>query len=139
MGTSDASRHMAHYLGNSGRGHGHCPVDKMMSDDSALPIAYVDKAITSNARPSWREQALAGVPPERGPARGVSRRNPEPPGLLLPAGGPSKNWYYAVGSTRTNVTGVVTVVPDANGQPQGQPGLPGQRTGTATTGTRTRA
>jgi hypothetical protein len=29
-----------------------------------------------------------------------------------------ENWFYAVGSTRSNVTGVVTVVPDAHGQPQ---------------------
>ncbi|WP_234433257.1 hypothetical protein [Streptomyces sp. NRRL WC-3549] len=29
-----------------------------------------------------------------------------------------QNWFYAVGSTRSNVTGVVTVVPDADGRPQ---------------------
>ncbi|MFJ8887170.1 hypothetical protein ACIRJR_27700 [Streptomyces sp. NPDC102402] len=30
----------------------------------------------------------------------------------------NENWFYAVGATRSNVTGVVTVVPDASGEPK---------------------
>ncbi|WP_328862149.1 hypothetical protein [Streptomyces sp. NBC_00306] len=114
MGMSDASRHMAHYLGNSGRDMT-LPVDKMMSDDSAYR-AYVDKAITSNEA-SWREQALQefhqnGGRPVAFPVETQNLRDYSFPQET------QQNWYYAVGSTRTNVTGVVTVVPDTNGQPQ---------------------
>ncbi|MER7506864.1 hypothetical protein ABTX82_00735 [Streptomyces lavendulae] len=64
----------------------------------------------------WREQALAEY--ERNGGRAV----------VLPVETPNEdcsfsqmtdpNWFYAVGSARSNVTGVVTVVPGAGGQPK---------------------
>jgi hypothetical protein len=112
-GDNDASRHMAHYLGRSGKDM-ELPVDKMMSEVSAFR-EHADAHIERN-RDEWRETALAEF-----------RRNGGQP-VAIPVETPNRdfsftettneNWFYAVGSTRSNVTGVVTVVPDANGEPR---------------------
>ncbi|MFJ7409423.1 hypothetical protein ACIQWZ_01275 [Streptomyces sp. NPDC098077] len=113
MGDNDASRHMAHYLGNSGTDM-ELPVDKMMSDVPDFR-SHIEGRITAH-QDAWREQALAEF-----------RRNGGQP-VAIPvetsnrdfsfAKGIDENWFFAVGSTRSNVTGVVTVVPDASGEPR---------------------
>ncbi|WP_327326863.1 hypothetical protein OG735_33425 [Streptomyces sp. NBC_01210] len=112
-GDNDASRHMAHYLGNSGE-HMDLPVDKMMTDDAGFK-SHIETDIRERQN-EWREQALAefkrngGQPvsmPVETENRDYSFQKEQ-----------DKNWFYAVGSTRSNVTGVVTVVPDANGEPK---------------------
>ncbi|WP_239694777.1 hypothetical protein [Streptomyces sp. DvalAA-19] len=112
-GHNDASRHMAHYLENSGTDM-ELPVDKMMSDVPGFH-AHIESLI-SDHQGTWREQALAEF-----------RRNGGQP-VAIPVEtsnrdfsfnkGVNENWFFAVGSTRSNVTGVVTVVPDANGEPK---------------------
>ncbi|MGW3314371.1 hypothetical protein [Streptomyces fungicidicus] len=54
-GMTDASRHMAHYLGNSGSPM-NLPVDKMMADVPSFK-AYVDETVRLNQN-DWRSQAL---------------------------------------------------------------------------------
>ncbi|MEV3928009.1 hypothetical protein [Streptomyces sp. NPDC049944] len=112
-GDNDAARHMAHYLGNSGTDM-ELPVDKMMSDVPDFRT-HIEERIEHH-QDEWREQALAEF-----------RRNGGQP-VSMPVETSNRdfsfgkdvdeNWFYAVGSTRSNVTGVVTVVPDAQGRPQ---------------------
>jgi hypothetical protein len=112
-GDNDVSRHMAHYLGNSGTDM-ELPVDRMMSDVPDFR-SHIEGRITAH-QDAWREQALAEF-----------RRNGGQP-VAIPvetsnrdfsfAKGINENWFFAVGSTRSNVTGVVTVVPDASGDPK---------------------
>ncbi|MDQ1007440.1 hypothetical protein QFZ82_001925 [Streptomyces sp. V4I23] len=114
VGMSDASRHMAHYLGNTGNDMD-LPVDKMMDDDEGFRN-YVEDGIREQ-QDGWRERALEefrrnGGQPVAIPVETENRRDYSFQEDV------NENWYYAVGSTRSNVTGVVTVVPDANGQPQ---------------------
>ncbi|NUK36980.1 hypothetical protein HRW16_33525 [Streptomyces lunaelactis] len=112
QGMSDASRHMAHYLEGSGEPMD-LPVDKMMSDDKGFR-SHIDRQIV-DAQGEWREQALeefrknggrpVSIPVETKSADYSFQQDTD------------ENWYFAVGSARANVTGVVTVVPDASGQP----------------------
>ncbi|MEU5030497.1 hypothetical protein [Streptomyces milbemycinicus] len=112
-GMTDAGRHMAHYLSNSGSPM-FLPVDKMLSDDKAFQ-AHIEKQIKDNQN-EWRKKALAEFWRNSGrpvaiPVQTVNRgytfdRDKNP------------NWFFAVGSTSSNVTGVVTVEPDASGKPK---------------------
>lgn len=112
-GDNDAARHMAHYLGNSGTNMD-LPVDKMMSDVPRFN-AHIEDGIREH-QAAWRDDALAefrrnggrpvAMPVETGNRDFTFTRDVD------------NNWFYAVGSTRSNVTGVVTVVPDENGQPK---------------------
>jgi hypothetical protein len=104
---------MAHYLGNSGDDMD-LPVDKMMSDDDAFK-KHIDASIRQE-QDAWREKALEefeknGGQPVSIPVETKNRdysfdQNTQ------------ENWFYAVGSTRSNVTGVVTVTPGSDGEPQ---------------------
>lgn len=113
QGMNDASRHMAHYLGNSGEDMD-LPVDTMMSDDEGFRN-HVDDSIRMH-QDEWREMALAefrknggqpvAIPVETGNRDYSFNQNSH------------ENWFYAVGSARSNVSGVVTVVPDSNREPR---------------------
>ncbi|MET7617387.1 hypothetical protein [Streptomyces sp. NPDC005408] len=112
-GDNDASRHMAHYLGNSGTDMD-LPVDKMMSDVPGFRTHIEDDI--RERQEEWREQALAefkrnGGQPVAMPVETDNRDFSFTKDV-------NENWFYAVGSTRSNVTGVVTVVPDASGEPK---------------------
>ncbi|MFC9858884.1 MULTISPECIES: hypothetical protein [unclassified Streptomyces] len=112
-GDNDAARHMAHYLGNSGTDM-NLPVDKMMSEVPGFRT-HIDDDIKGH-RDEWREQALAefrrnGGQPVSIPVETINRD-------FSFTKETNENWFYAVGSTRSNVTGVVTVVPEANGEPR---------------------
>ncbi|MFE1791379.1 hypothetical protein ACFW7J_23835 [Streptomyces sp. NPDC059525] len=112
-GMNDASRHMKHYLDDTGTPM-KLPVDKMLSDDSGFR-AHVDQLLLQDNEASWREEALAEyernggrpvvIPVETG-SRDYSFAEAQDP-----------NWFYAVGSARSNVTGAVTVHPGADGKP----------------------
>ncbi|MEU9009049.1 hypothetical protein AB0D12_04525 [Streptomyces sp. NPDC048479] len=112
-GYNDAARHMAHYIGNSGDPMD-LPVDKMMHDDDGLQKHV--KGSIGLKQDEWRAQALeefkrnggkpVAMPVETGNRDYSFSKDTQP------------NWYYAVGSTRTNVTGVVTVTPGADGEPK---------------------
>ncbi|MCM2391269.1 hypothetical protein [Streptomyces albipurpureus] len=112
-GMNDAGKHMMHYLDRSGDPL-ELPVDRMLSDDEDFKN-HIDNQIRRR-QDEWREQALAefhrnGGKPIAIPVETVNRDytfDQEKEG----------NWYYAVGSTRSNVTGIVTVTPDATGQPR---------------------
>ncbi|MFJ1821830.1 hypothetical protein [Streptomyces sp. NPDC088139] len=112
-GDNDAARHMAHYLGNSGTDM-ELPIDKMMSDVPGFR-AHIEDGIREH-QDAWRDQALAEF----------QRNGGQPVSIPVETGNRDfsftkdvdENWFYAVGSTRSNVTGVVTVVPDASGQPK---------------------
>ncbi|MFF2726980.1 hypothetical protein ACFVS9_03630 [Streptomyces sp. NPDC058008] len=112
-GDSDAARHMAHYLGNSGTDMD-LPVDTTMSDVPGFRD-HIENGIREK-QDTWREEALAEF----------GRNGGQPVSMQVETGNRdfsftkdvSENWFYAVGSTRSNVTGVVTVVPDASGRPQ---------------------
>ncbi|MER8028682.1 hypothetical protein ABTZ78_06930 [Streptomyces bauhiniae] len=113
-GMTDASRNMSHYLGNSGAPMT-LPVDKMMADVPAFK-QYVDGTVTLH-QDAWREQALKefkenGGKPVAFPVE-VKRR---PSFYFTQEDNP--NWFYAVGGTNSNVTGVVTAVPDEHGAPK---------------------
>lgn len=112
-GDNDAARHMAHYLGNSGTDM-ELPVDKMMSEVPGFREHIKNEV--SDYQDGWRELALAefrrnGGQPVSIPVETINRDFSFTKGENL-------NWFFAVGSTRSNVTGVVTVVPDANGEPR---------------------
>ncbi|MGW1148572.1 hypothetical protein ACWD6I_26855 [Streptomyces sp. NPDC002454] len=113
-GMTDASRHMTHYLGGSG-GPLHLPVDKMIADVPDFK-SYVDSTIRGN-QGSWRERALeefreSGGKPIAFPVEVQSDR-----GFYFRQKF-DENWFFAVGGTNSNVTGVVTAVPDASGNPK---------------------
>ncbi|MEH0548222.1 hypothetical protein QA802_35730 [Streptomyces sp. B21-105] len=110
---NDASRHMQHYLENTGEPLD-LPVDKMMHDDEGLRI-HAEEAIRGK-QDAWRAQALEEFRRNGGEpvALPVETNNSD---YSFPQG-TQDNWFYAVGSTRTNVTGVVTVVPGADGEPK---------------------
>ncbi|MFI8423886.1 hypothetical protein [Streptomyces sp. NPDC085479] len=112
-GDNDAARHMAHYLGNSGTDM-ELPVDKMMSDVPGFN-AHIEDGIREH-QAAWRDDALAEF----------RRNGGQPVSMPVETGNRDfsftqdvdNNWFYAVGSTRSNVTGVVTVIADENGQPK---------------------
>lgn len=112
---TDASRHMAHYLNNSGSPM-NLPVDKMMTDVPQFK-AYVDNIVRSN-QGNWREQALEEFRKNGGKPVAFPVEARDPDESFYFSQDMNENWYYAVGGTNTNVTGVVTAVPDANGNPK---------------------
>ncbi|WP_236726205.1 MULTISPECIES: hypothetical protein [unclassified Streptomyces] len=124
-GDNDASRHMARYLGNSGTGK-ELPVDKAASDVPDFR-AHVEG---SNAmhQDAWREQALAKFRRNGGQPVSIPVENTDRDFSFNQS--VNENWFFAVGSTRSNVPGGVTVVPDADGEPRG--GLDYQADGVAT-------
>lgn len=65
----------------------------------------------------WRKQALEEFRKNGGKpvAFPVEVKHPE---SFYFAQEDNSNWFYAVGGANTNVTGVVTAVPDANGNPR---------------------
>ncbi|WP_405194322.1 hypothetical protein [Streptomyces anulatus] len=112
-GNNDAARHMAHYLGNSGTDMD-LPVDKMMSDVPGFD-AHIEDGIREH-QAAWRDDALAEFRRNGGQPVSMPVETGNRDFRFTPDG--DNNWFYAVGSTRSNVTGVVTVVPDENGQPK---------------------
>ncbi|WP_371617054.1 hypothetical protein [Streptomyces sp. NBC_00454] len=110
---NDASRNMKHYLDNTGTPM-ELPVDKMLTDDKGFQ-RHVDQVFLQDNEKAWREQALAeyersGGRPVAVPVETIS----EDYSFTETS---DQNWFYAVGSARSNVTGVVTVVPGADGKP----------------------
>ncbi|MGI5351996.1 hypothetical protein ACQEU8_27970 [Streptomyces sp. CA-250714] len=113
LGMSDASRYLDHYLSNDGSPL-EISVDKVM-DDSDDFKEYTEELIKSQ-QGEWREKALqefknngnrpVSIPVETG-ANGYRFDQDDDP-----------NWFYAIGSAQANVTGVVTVKPDDNGDPK---------------------
>ncbi|MFI2411276.1 hypothetical protein [Streptomyces sp. NPDC018947] len=114
QGMTDASRHMAHYLGNSGSPM-NLPVDKMMSDVPSYK-AYVDETVRLN-QDDWRRQALDEFRKNGGKPVAFPVEVKHPKSFYF-GKEVDPNWFYAVGGANTNVTGVVTAVPDANGNPR---------------------
>ncbi|MER5412568.1 hypothetical protein [Streptomyces virginiae] len=110
---NDASRHMKHYLDNTGTPM-ELPVDKMLTDDKGFQD-HVDQLFLQENEKDWREQALAEY--ERNGGRPVvipvETRNE---GYYFGEAA-DRNWYYAVGGAQSNMTGVVTVTPGADGKP----------------------
>ncbi|MFI8827792.1 hypothetical protein [Streptomyces sp. NPDC053431] len=113
-GMTDASRHMAHYLNNSGAPM-NLPVDKMMNDVPAFRT-YVDDIVRMN-QDDWRKQALEEFRKNGGKPVAFPVEAKAPEGFYFTKE-TDENWFFAVGGANSNVTGVVTAVPDANGNPK---------------------
>ncbi|MFJ3988443.1 hypothetical protein ACIPWY_07280 [Streptomyces sp. NPDC090032] len=114
QGMTDASRHMAHYLGNSGSDM-RLPVDKMMKDVPDFE-RYVATIVRSR-QDDWRDQALEEFRKNGGKPVAIPVDAKADEGFYFSEDRDS-NWFYAVGGANSNVTGVVTAVPDANGNPK---------------------
>ncbi|MEU3601516.1 hypothetical protein ABZ714_22760 [Streptomyces sp. NPDC006798] len=108
----DAARHFRHYLGNSGDDL-KLPVDKMLRDDPRL-LETVQTDVGAHGK-GWRKQALEEFRENGGKPVSI-RVESEPKGFSFDKD-ENPNWFYAVGSTQFNATGVVTVAPDAEGRP----------------------
>ncbi|MFF5860469.1 hypothetical protein ACFY8B_33510 [Streptomyces sp. NPDC012751] len=113
-GMTDASRNMAHYLGNSGSPMV-LPVDKMMADVPEFKT-YVDDIVRHHQN-GWRQQALQQFRENGGKPVAIPVEAKLPDGFYF-GKDIDENWFYAVGGANTNVTGVVTAVPDAHGNPK---------------------
>ncbi|MEY2229402.1 hypothetical protein [Streptomyces sp. BF23-19] len=114
FGLTDASRHMHHYLANGGE-FMKLPVDKMLNDNQGFQT-HIDRKHLLDNETDWREQALAEF--QRNGGRPVAIPVETPSGKDYSfTKETDPNWFYAVGSARSNVTGVVTVVPGSDGQP----------------------
>ncbi|MDI9889432.1 hypothetical protein QMZ92_35290 [Streptomyces sp. HNM0645] len=114
QGMTDASRHMAHYLGNSGSSVT-LSVDKMMTDVPSFK-SYIDDIVRTN-QDDWREQALEEFRKNGGKPVAFPVEAKAPEGFYF-SKETDENWFYAVGGANANVTGVVTAVPDAHGNPE---------------------
>ncbi|MDX3228401.1 hypothetical protein [Streptomyces sp. ME19-01-6] len=112
MGMNDAARHLTHYLDNSGATLD-LPVDKMMKGDDAFRNKTLE-AIMDN-EDKWRSQALAEFKRNGGRPVAIPVETAES-GFRFNRSG-DENWYLAVGSLSTNISGVVTVAPGAGGKP----------------------
>ncbi|MGY0060287.1 hypothetical protein ACWY4P_27715 [Streptomyces sp. LZ34] len=113
VGLDDAARHLTHYLDNSGTTLD-LPVDKMMKGDDALRGMAVD-AIMDN-EDIWREKALTEFKKNGGRPVAIPVETMNSDYQFSRSG--NENWYLAVGSVNTNISGVVTVTPAADGKPQ---------------------
>ncbi|MGW1296875.1 hypothetical protein [Streptomyces sp. NPDC002533] len=113
-GMTDASRHMDHYLSNSGRPM-QLPVDKMMADVPAFK-SYVDDTVRLK-QDEWRRQAVEEFKRNGGKPVAFPVEAKQPKGFYFTQEA-DENWFYAVGGVNSNVTGVVTAVPDAHGNPK---------------------
>ncbi|MEW2086810.1 hypothetical protein [Streptomyces sp. NPDC005283] len=112
-GMTDASRHMAHYLEGGGEPM-ELPVDKMMADEEGFRT-HVD-GLVREKQGEWREQALEEFRKNGG--RPVSIPVETKTRDYYFDQNANENWFFAVGAARSNVTGVVTVVPGADGRPE---------------------
>ncbi|MFJ3903899.1 hypothetical protein [Streptomyces sp. NPDC090025] len=114
-GMTDAARHMSHYLGNSGTPM-NLPVDKMMADVPEFKL-YIDNIVRTN-QDDWRAQALEEFRKNGGQPVAFPVEAKAPEGGFYFSKELDQNWFYAVGGTNADVTGVVTVVADENGNPR---------------------
>ncbi|WP_256987906.1 hypothetical protein [Streptomyces sp. BR123] len=111
-GLTDASRHMERYLSNSGDPM-KLPVDKMLTDNKGFQ-AHMDNNHLLAYQKAWREQAIAEFEKNGGRPVAIPVETPSGADYYFTS---DPNWYYAVGAARSNVTGVVTAVPGADGKP----------------------
>jgi hypothetical protein len=107
---TDAARNMDHYLRGTGTTLD-LDVDRMMHDDTAL--RDVAKRSILDHQDEWRKEAMHAYQQAGGRPVAIPV---ETPGIGYTH--TDRNWYLAVGSARTNTTGVITVVPGADGKPK---------------------
>ncbi|GHI03003.1 hypothetical protein AQI88_02590 [Streptomyces cellostaticus] len=110
IGNTDAARNMDHYLRGTGTTLD-LDVDRMLQDDAQLRLT-TEQGIQNN-REEWRKEALEAFRKSGG----------KPVSIPVESSGigythSDRNWFLAVGSANTNTTGVVTVVPGADGKPK---------------------
>ncbi|MER7171052.1 hypothetical protein [Streptomyces mesophilus] len=112
-GEIGASRNMEHYLRATGEPL-ELDVDRMLHDESSYRDDMVHTHITSN-QAEWRQQALdeynraGGETPVAIPVESSAVGN-----YVLKEG----EWFHAVGGHQQNVSGVVTVTPNGDGEPK---------------------
>lgn len=109
-GMTDAAKHMRHYLDNSGEDLD-LPVDRMLSSEDKYR-QHIEGEI-NREMPNWHKQALAEFEKSGGKPVSIPVETKTEDYSFQ-----SDNWYYAVGSARTNASGVLTVEPGSDGQPQ---------------------
>ncbi|GHF69050.1 hypothetical protein [Streptomyces griseosporeus] len=110
IGYTDAARHMDHYLNGTGETLD-LDVDRMLSDDQALRLTSQQSLL--DHQDEWRRQALEAY--ERSGGKPVAIPI-ETPGQGYTHS--DRNWYLAIGRGMTNTTGMLTVVPGADGKPK---------------------
>ncbi|MER6192346.1 hypothetical protein [Streptomyces cyaneofuscatus] len=65
----------------------------------------------------WRKRAVEEFKKNGGKPVAFPVEAKQPEGFYFTQKG-NENWFYAVGGANSNVTGVVTAVPDADGNPK---------------------
>lgn len=109
IGETGASRNMLHYL----RGTGETldlDVDRILADDSDFRSKIENKHVGTN-QDSWRQQALNEFHEAGGDRTVVVPVESRTRHTTLK----SDEWFHAVGAHAQNVSGFVTVTPDAHG------------------------
>ncbi|MER6446546.1 hypothetical protein [Streptomyces venezuelae] len=110
IGNTEASRNLAHYLGGSGTTL-KLDIDRAMSDDGSFRAAVASDI--SNHQEQWRQEALDAFKRSGGSPVSIPVETNAVGGTFE-----DRNWYLGVGSHMRNVSGNVSVVPDAQGQPK---------------------
>ncbi|MEU5643010.1 hypothetical protein [Streptomyces milbemycinicus] len=112
MGMDAAARHLMHYLDNSGTTLD-LPVDEMMKGDDAFRGMPINDIMDNEDK--WRAEALAEFKKSGGRPVAIPVETVNSPFRFNRSG--NEDWYLAVGSVMTNISGVVTVTPGADGKP----------------------
>lgn len=110
IGNTEASRNLAHYLGGTGTTL-RLDIDRAMSDDSSFRSAVASDI--SNHQEQWKKEALDAFKKSGGAPVSIPVETKAVGGTFE-----DRNWYLGVGSHMRNVSGNVSVVPDAHGQPK---------------------
>ncbi|MGO4630213.1 hypothetical protein AB4225_04605 [Streptomyces sp. 2RAF24] len=131
-GENAASRNMLHYLRGSGEPLD-LDVDRILHDDPAFK-AQIGTNHVAGYQEAWRRQALDAFAKAGGDKAVAIPVESDHEGKSFQA----DEWFHAVGAHEQNVSGLVTVIPGADGKPKVS--LDYQvNVGAATTGTRARA
>ncbi|MGO4749022.1 hypothetical protein AB4212_10400 [Streptomyces sp. 2MCAF27] len=111
-GMDAAARNLMHYLDNSGTTLD-LPIDEMMKGDDAFRGTTINALVDYEDK--WREAGLAEFKKSGGRPVAIPVETVNSSYRFSRSG--NENWYLAVGSVMTNVSGVVTVTPGADGKP----------------------
>ncbi|MFE7461563.1 hypothetical protein [Streptomyces sp. NPDC057554] len=109
IGETGASRNMLHYLQGAGEPL-NLDVDRILHDDSGFRSGIEEKHVATN-QDAWRRQALDEFHKAGGDQTVVVPVESRTRHTTLQ----SDEWFHAVGSHAQNVSGFVTVTPDAHG------------------------
>ncbi|MEU9797905.1 hypothetical protein [Streptomyces sp. NPDC051000] len=110
IANTEASRNLAHYLGGTGTTL-RLDIDRAMSDDGSFRAAIASDI--SNHQDQWKQEALDAFKKSGGAPVSIPVETKAVGGTFE-----DRNWYLGIGSHMRNVSGNVSVVPDADGRPK---------------------